>query len=212
MVYASTVTRLAPLRKVFGEGRSQLLVYLAQMSVLYEDLRIETFGITADGDDLKRLDYLDNRYRTHYFLRRSILTLLEYRGALLQASKEPEFEAKKEPAFHPDATKSQMTQQDLLNRVDAALKFFEKHHKQFKALRNAIGGHFQFSAAQEATTHFEADAIGKLEIKYHNSGQGGGPKLYYAGEVAAVAFTRHLLGNKPRSEKLSDVMQTANEA
>jgi hypothetical protein len=91
-------------------------------------------------------------------------------------------------------------------------KFFEKRHKQFKALRNAIGGHFQFSAAQEAATHFEPDAIGKLEIKYHNSGQGGEPKLYYAGEVAAVAFTRHLLGNKPRSEKLSRVMQTANEA
>ena len=60
---------------------------LAQMSVLYEDLRIETFALTANDEEVKRLDHLDKRYRVHYFLRRSIATLLEFRGALIKMSR-----------------------------------------------------------------------------------------------------------------------------
>lgn len=72
MAHVSSRTRFKSLHIVFEQGRSDILNCLAQMSVLYEDLlyedlRIESFAITANDDEVKRLDYLDSRYRVHYF-------------------------------------------------------------------------------------------------------------------------------------------------
>ena len=64
---------------------------LAQMSMLYEDLRIETFALTASAEEVKLLDYLDPRYRVLYFLRRSIAALLEFRGSSLNKVAEPNY-------------------------------------------------------------------------------------------------------------------------
>jgi hypothetical protein len=49
--------------------------------------------------------------------------------------------------------------------------------------------------------------MGKIEITFHPFGLGGGPKLYYAGELAATAFTRHLPGVKSRSEEIEDAIK-----
>ncbi len=54
--------------------------------------------------------------------------------------------------------------------------------------------------------------IARLEITLHPSGKGGGPKLYYAGEIAATAFTRHLPGIKSRAEELKDVICMIRDA
>ena len=56
---ASSRTRFASPQRVFAQGKSPLMDCLAQMSVLYEDLRIETFALTANDEDVKRLDHLD---------------------------------------------------------------------------------------------------------------------------------------------------------
>jgi hypothetical protein len=70
-----------------------MLDSLARLSVLYEDLRIETFAITSDEEEIKRLDGLSARYRINYFLRRSIATLLEFEGALHKLSRTSEYKA-----------------------------------------------------------------------------------------------------------------------
>jgi hypothetical protein len=206
MVYISTRTRFASLQRVFAQGRSPLLDFMAQMSVLYEDLRIETFALTANDEEVKRLDYLDARYRVHYFLRRSMVTLLEFRGALLQLSKTREFKEGSVAAFHPDASTAGKANRNLFGIVTDAVKFFEAHHKQLKGLRNAVGGHFGAEAAASATFNVEPDAIGKLEIKFDALRKGGGPKLYFAGELAATAFTRRLPGVKPGAEQIKDAI------
>jgi hypothetical protein len=41
--------------------------YIAQLFVLYEDLRIELYGITEN--DLSKLGSTDQKYRKHYFVR-----------------------------------------------------------------------------------------------------------------------------------------------
>lgn len=104
MAYLSSRTRFAPLQKVFAQGRSELLTCMAQLSVLYEDLRIETFALTADEQEVMRLDSLDKKYRVHYFLRRSMVTLLEFSGVLVKLSRTTEFKTEREWAFSSDAS------------------------------------------------------------------------------------------------------------
>ena len=181
------------------------------MSVLYEDLRIENFAMTADDEELKRLDYLDKRYRLHYFLRRSMVTLLEYRGALLRVSQTPEYKSEKAAAFRSDSPLSKKRNRDLFVMVDAALAFFTSNHKLLKELRNAVGGHFSAAAAESATKNVESDATGKIEITFDPYGRGGGAKLYYAGELAATAFTRNLPGVKPRGAEIADAIKMMSE-
>jgi hypothetical protein len=52
------------------------------------------------------------------------------------------------------------------------------------------------------------DAIGKLEVTLDHAKRGGGPKLHYAGELAATAFVKILPGIKTRDEELKDTIQT----
>src|SRR5262245_61397739 len=142
MPHVSSRTRFAPIRKVFAQGRSSLMDCLAQISVLYEDLRIETFALTANKKEVKRLDVLDRRYRVHYFLRRSIATLLEFSGSLVKLSRTEEFKADKRASFHQDASKAKKSQRELFDTVSKALRFFNDHHSLLRDLRNAVGGHF----------------------------------------------------------------------
>lgn len=201
MARLSSRTRFAPLERVFAGGRSPLLDSLAQLSVLYEDLRVETFAITASETELTPLDELGYKYRRNYFLRRSIATLLEFEGALHRLSKTHEYKASR-----ADVDRA------LISRVTDAIRFLQKHHKLLKSLRNDIGGHFSDEAAAFATSHAETDAIAKIEVTFHPSGKGGGVKLHYAGEIAATAFTKSLPGIKPRSEEIEDAIRMVAEA
>jgi hypothetical protein len=212
MMYVSSRTRFARLQKVFSQGRSDFLNYLAQMSVLYEDLRIENFALTANDEEVKRLDYLDKKYRVHYFLRRSMLTLLEFRGALNQLSRTDEFKTEKAATFRRDTSEAKKANRDLFKIIAAALTFFESNHKLLKNLRNEVGGHFSFTAAAAATAHVEADTIGKLEITFDKLRRGGGPKLHYAGEIAAAAFTKTLPGIKSRQGDIEDAIKMMRDA
>lgn len=205
-----SLMRFAPLERVFEHGRSSLMDCLAQLSVLYEDLRIETFAITSDSDEVKRLDYLDSRYRVHYFLRRSIATLLEFRGALLRMSRTEEFKAQKKSAYHTYTSTSRRSQRELFKMVLDALRFFQENHILLKSIRNAVGGHFSDEAASSATKNIEPDAIGKIEVVFDAYGRGG-PKLYYAGEIAATAFTKSLPGVKTRQEEVEVAIRMARD-
>jgi hypothetical protein len=205
MANVSSRTRFASLQKVFGQGRSELLDCLAQLSVLYEDLRVETFALTANDEEVKRLDYLDKRYRVHYFLRRSMVTLLEFRGALLRLSRTAEFKTERTRVFRRDALRAKKQNRDLFGNILAALRFFDSNHKLLKDLRNAVGGHFSDAAAASATAH--VDASGKLEITFDALQRGGGAKLHYAGEIAATAFTMKLPGFKPREEEIGEAIR-----
>lgn len=145
---------------------------LAQMSVLYEDLRIETFALTANDKEVERLDHLDKGYRVHYFLRRSMATLLEFRGALLRMSRTGEFKAERTSCFHRDASLTRKSQRELFDMVSDALTFFDNHHDVLKSLRNAVGGHFSDRAAHQATANVDPNAIGKLEVTFDKSRRG----------------------------------------
>src|SRR6266403_4288058 len=84
-------------KSLFKETRrvfpfSEMHALIARLAVLYEDLRIETFGIVAAKDSLGMLDYTDSKYRVNYFLRRSIATLIEIAEAIRMLNEDPDFQ------------------------------------------------------------------------------------------------------------------------
>jgi hypothetical protein len=180
---------------------------LARLSVLYEDLRIETFALTAEQDEVKRLDFLDSRYRVNYFLRRSTATLLEFSGAFTNLSKTAEYKTEKNAAFHENASDIRKSQRELFDTVSAALEFFQTRHSLLKRLRNAVGGHFSDEAAAWATTYLETDVVGKLKITFDDRRRGGGAELHYVGEIVATAFAKALPGIQGREDEIQDAIQ-----
>jgi hypothetical protein len=129
--------RTALMRKVFSdhESRHQFDANLARVCVLFEDLRIEIRGITERS--LPALDILDpegeswlnpgstGRYRTFYFLRRSILTLNEFADAIGRIVRDMD----KYPTLRPNFTSSRarpgtlgMTQFSILIRTGKGLR------------------------------------------------------------------------------------------
>src|ERR1039457_5197908 len=119
----SSITRLSRLDQVFSYGKSELLNRLARLSVLYEDFRIEWYALRGDvpfGD----LDTIGNKYRTVYFLRRSLATLNEYQGGLTQVMTTDEFKRAKPSLSKMDASE-----------IVAANSYFQKNTQRIKELR-----------------------------------------------------------------------------
>ena len=68
------------LRDVFWVGDRELAIRMARVCVLFEDLRVEYLGSRAHAE--LGLDGLSTQYRKFYFLRRSLVSLDEFCGAL----------------------------------------------------------------------------------------------------------------------------------
>jgi hypothetical protein len=192
--------RTAPLLAVFNSDRKRLLdAHLARLCVLYEDLRIETFAISADS--IAKLDVLDpldensedlarvGRYRRNYFLRRSIGTLFEFAEGLRLLNECPDFSLIKADF---DA---------YVRGIWAeATDFFQQNEGLIKEIRNDIGGHFGLPAAQFAVENLNVDAVGKIEVILDEDRRPRDPRLHFAGEIAASAMCKRLPGHDLHEE------------
>ena len=89
-----TVTRWGCLASVFSPRTDrELHSLIVSVCVLFEDLRIEIAGISAEH--LDQLDQCDKGLRRFYFLRRSIATLHEFAVTLQELDRLPPFQALK---------------------------------------------------------------------------------------------------------------------
>ncbi len=142
-------------------------------------------------------------YRIHYFLRRSIATLYEFRRPLKRLTADQEY---------LDAQKNDLTdlERTFFAHVDSAKLFFEEKFDVIRKFRNGVGGHFDEKAVEFATTHLDAGIASSLEMTI--SSDGVGFKLLYAGEIAAVRFNQSLVGNKAHGEELEEVITMVNDA
>src|SRR5689334_8358442 len=78
-----TRTLWAPFSRIFPAHSEDLIHQrVARVIVLYEDLRLEVFGISADQEQIPRLDISGYRYRELYFIRRAMITLNEFTHAI----------------------------------------------------------------------------------------------------------------------------------
>jgi hypothetical protein len=152
---------------------------IARLAVLYEDLRIETFGIVAEADSLGMLDYMDAKYRVNYFLRRSIATLIEIAEAMRLLNEDPDFQR----------IKLSLDRQNMI-RWKRAVWFFSRFEPILERVRNDIGGHFGHPAARYAIQNLDNSVVGQIELKNEGPSKVG-VKLHFAGDIAVTAMLRH---------------------
>jgi len=183
---------MASLKKVFNSDSHRLLdAHIAQLCVLYEDLRIEVSALREES--MPSLDVLDpaeehacdpartGTYRKTYFLRRSTLTLCEFAAGLRLLDDCRDFAVIK-------------SEFDVKTSADwkLAIEFFRKNEPLIKNVRNDIGGHFGFKAATWAVCNLGANSVGGIEVILNGRREPTTPHLNFAGEIAAVALGRHL--------------------
>lgn len=186
-------TRVRVLRRALPP--SDINVTVARLAVLFEDLRIEMNGIVARS--LSKLDYTDRRYRRVYFVRRSIVTLLEFKSALLRLNQLPAFREIK-TRFHKDESKA----------WDAAVEFFQQQTNPLKHARNDLGGHILEAAVRYALD--EARSVtGWIEI-VEKKRRSTGPKLHFAGDIVAQALARHR-GSQNEKDYVESLIKLARQ-
>jgi len=156
------------------------------LCVLYEDLRVEMWGIAERS--IPALDVLDldkdnkytperiGRYRRYYFVRRSIGTIREFAEALRLINDDADLQ--------PTASG---IDEEVKTTLDSAITFFETNGSLLKAIRNDIGGHFGHEAALNALDLLNPDAYSTIELV-----DGRELRLQFAGEIAASALLPHL--------------------
>jgi hypothetical protein len=175
-------TRAKDLQRVFTLTSKGLLhAHIARLSVLYEDLRIEAYGIVEES--LPALDSNDDSYRKNYFLRRSIATLIEFAEEIRLLDKLDDF----------DEIKSKFDGTSLM-RWKKAVRFFGRYEFYLKKIRDDIGGHFGLPAAIYAISDIPASYAGKIKI-VRGENDGAGVKLHFAGQIALSAMFRHKKGS-----------------
>jgi hypothetical protein len=171
--------RVGCLRDIFS-STDRRDVYIARLTVLFEDLRIELYA-TAEPS-ITVLDQTPG-YRHSYFLRKLIATIVEFAEALRLLDDVSSFEQIKRN--FPSSE---------LSKWERSIRFFRKSEAFFKKVRNDIGGHFGSEAATYAVENFNLSVIGKIEVAFERDSRAD-VRLRCAGEIAAVALGRHLVGN-----------------
>jgi hypothetical protein len=191
----SSVTRISGLDRVFCYGSSDLLNGLARLSVLYEDFRIEWYGLNALAS-FGALDTIGKQYRALYFLRRSLATLTEYHGCLAQILSTREFKS-----VAPSLAKMHAAD------ITAANRYFQGNLSQIKELRNELGGHFKPGSVEFATANLPPDICGKVTwCSQRREDNQLSLELHYANEVLAGAISSRLQGGVDLVEELQKAL------
>lgn len=196
------------LREVFWSGDRDLAVQVARLSVLFEDLRLESTA-ARHREPLPPLDAIGKSFRYFYFLRRLLVTLDEFAGALSQINANAGWKRIRR-GFDRDCER----------RWDAAVKYFSHNRPHWSHLRNEIGGHFKESAAKFALEHLRESAIGSIEIVMDHKSRTGGIRLLYVEEIVAANWTRETevgkrtddVVRRSAHELFTVLMTAANEA
>jgi hypothetical protein len=164
------------LREVFWEGDRELAIRVARVCVLFEDLRLEYIGSRATED--LPLDALSKQHRKFYFLRRSLVSLDEFCGALNRLNEVKAW--KKYVESHDDKRRRKMWAD--------AVKFFNAKKKRIETIRGDIGGHFPESAAKWSVERLHEDTTGALQIDYGD--KTADAKLPFTTELVASVILR----------------------
>jgi hypothetical protein len=173
------------LRDVFWGGDRELAARVARVCVLFEDLRIEYHGARTEAE--MPLDGLSKAYRRFYFLRRSLVTLDEFCGALNRLNAIDDWR------IHVESPTDRHRRQMWVD----AVKFFNAKKRRIETIRGDIGGHYSENAATWAVNRFQAGTTGIFEIVYGE--QTADAKLHFSTELVASVVLR-TAGEQPLSD------------
>jgi hypothetical protein len=153
----------------------KMQVQFARLCVLYDDLQLEFAA--ANEEAIALLDKSGRDNRRFYFVRRTLGTLSELRGAIAVLEMNATFQARK--AAWPDGAREGWTK---------AVALFSANHKFLKNWRNDVGGHFLDAAAEFAIDNVGQDAVGAIEL--YRRGNGADVRMKFAYELVAVALIK----------------------
>ena len=172
------ITRVGNLGRVFRDGESALLVGIARLSVLYEDLRLEIDAIRLVHAKPEDERTSADTYRVMYFLRRALSTLIEFRGGLTTVRTTPEFKS------------AVLTELDE-RHIGQADQFLQVHWGRLKELRNEFGGHINLPGVKFATEHF-SNVVGSVTWNQATSSWSLALECDFASHVVAGAISSKL--------------------
>lgn len=183
------------LSKVFSVGNREVAARAVRLAVLYEDLRIEYEGAKLMSE-LNPLDKNGEDYRRLYFIRRSLVTMIEFSGALSRMNAIAEWR-----------THVASLEPEIAAMWTRAVAHFSDSHKRLEEIRGDLGGHFKESAALFAVGHFQPDATGKLMIRRFPERKTAGVMFGFAHEVVAVALRRTMETEHPTVAEIAAFMR-----
>jgi hypothetical protein len=170
------------LASVFSaRSEQELHARIACLCVLFEDLRIELAGQAAQ--ELGGLDECGNTGRQLYFIRRSIATLYEFAAVVQELEQVPSFRIIR-ASFDARAGR----------QWKRATAYFRKYDRYVKQLRHNVGGHFGSAAGKLAIKGLLPHAVGRIEVRFTDSAEGGTPLFFFASEIAATGTLCHVPG------------------
>jgi hypothetical protein len=181
------------LREVFWKDDANFVSRAVRLFVLYEDLRIEYLGVMIPIP-IEAIEDIGKNYRRNYFIRRSLVSLIEFSGALNRLN------AIKEWRQHIEQKND-----DIAKRWKAATTYFNDHHKRWETLRGDIGGHFPESTAMFALKNLSGHATGELHLRQFHRRKQGGILFPFANEFVAVGMRKTMKveeGKEPTEEEL----------
>ncbi len=182
-----TLTFERNLLDVFGADDPQFVARAIRLFVLYEDLRIEYLGAMTHVP-IEALDDIGMRFRRNYFIRRSLVSLIEFSGALNRLNSVREWRE------HIGQKND-----DIAKRWQVAVRYFNDNHKRWETLRGDIGGHYSESAAAFALKNLNPAAVGEFHMRQFHGRQKGGVLFSFANEFVAIAM-RKTIGTEERQE------------
>jgi hypothetical protein len=160
--------------------------------VLYGDLRLELGSILGNGNaqTASKNDGSYN-YESLYFIRRSLVTIQEFHGCLMEILKTEEYRT--EPKISGP----------LRKLIAGADQYFQSKNKRIKELRNQLGGHLKPDAVNFAVQNLDPGAIG--EVILSSSDTLPALQLLYADQLVKGAIVSRL----PDKAKLEEELKMA---
>ena len=166
------------LREVFWKDDVDFVSRAIRVFVLYEDLRIEYLGATVPVP-IEAIEDIGKSYRRNYFIRRSLVSLIEFSGALSRLN-----------AIREWKEHIEQKNDDIAKRWKAAIKYFNDNHRRWETLRGDIGGHFSESTAMFALKNLSGDATGELNIRQFHQRKQSGVLFPFANEFVAIGMRK----------------------
>ena len=167
-----------------------IAVSIARLCVLREDLYLELRGMVKEP--IPTLDECSDDWRTIYFFRNSVRTLLEIRGAVetLKARKVFTLALGRQP-------------DPLSKTLDDLAGALDKAHALIKKLRNEVAGHLPHEAIEEALRQIAPETKGLLQIG------GNAKEIHYkfALEFLGATMLRHVV-NKDAEKEWNKILKT----
>jgi hypothetical protein len=168
-------------------------VQFARTTVLYGDLILEFTA--ANEESIPLLDGTGRDARRFYFVRRTLGTLSDLRGAIAVLEKNKTFLQR--TSRWPEAAQKGW---------NAAAAFFDENHDFLKSWRNDVRGHFLDKVAEFAIDNVEAETVGSIEL--YRRGNGADVRMKFAYDLVAVALVKNYDGEKQTTDEFLTVAFT----